>query len=99
VADVELHIDPINTLDFDPALPCEHSQHHTDHPGNQPAMFEVEIYSKACHHKIGKRYLICLPGWEWLGRQHHLQCSKCGIEIPFRRDEVLRITQVFGGRR
>jgi hypothetical protein len=88
---IDLDLSAIEHLDFDAAIPCEHSQHDALH-ADQPAMFLVAVWCSAC--PLAKRYSLCASGWKGLA-DGQLQCIACGYFEA--RDECMSILRVIGG--
>ncbi len=58
--DESLDRDILTSLDFDPAPPCEHSQHHRLHVPDQFASYVIRVVCPMC--KMGAIYNICESG-------------------------------------
>ncbi len=81
----------LDRLDFQP--PCQHSQHATNHPGDEPAAFLVQ-YARCTCGSPGGELLLCRPGWE---RVRRVVCRHC--RATFTRDQAWTILAEIGGGR
>jgi len=64
-------------LDFEPTLPCEHSQHERLHIVSECASWVAYVFP--CVH--GSRYLICESGRR-LFLELGVRCRECGVIYP-----------------
>ena len=87
----------IEHLDFEPTIPCEHSEHGERH-ADEPAMFLVRRHACPMCGRAANTYALCLYGWEYLGRVN-VRCtrSRGGCGYAMSRDEWLTILRVIGG--
>lgn len=53
-------VESIEALDFDPEIPCEHSEHDYAHPGDEFAAWLVRAGCETCGIRLV--YAICAPG-------------------------------------
>jgi len=74
---VSVQLDELEELDFDVALPCEHSQHAVDHtPPDEPASFLIRVSCDHCGDSA--EYLICRRGLaRLLSPSIVMRCNVC----------------------
>lgn len=77
LTDVETRADALSALDFEPALPCEHSTHDRLHQPGDPAAWVVLNICPSCGHT--RSYLLCDSGHELFLRPDSMfECEFCG---------------------
>ena len=71
-------LDPttVEDLDFEPDLPCEHSDHNTLHVPEQPAAYLV-AFGPCPECGRGYEALMCQSGWERFCKIDAM-CNRCG---------------------
>ncbi|MCV2395948.1 hypothetical protein OEB99_16655 [Actinotalea sp. M2MS4P-6] len=88
--------DPLEALDFAPAVPCEHRKHDARHPGDQPAAWSVLWLCPGCE-RVATLHL-CEPGRRLMADADTVGCvlPSCGYVARW-ADFVLAITPLQGG--
>jgi hypothetical protein len=81
-------LETIEHLDFQPELPCEHSNHEYGHVPHRPAAYLIWGHTSCCGQN--REFLLCERGWQLGGRG--VMCSRCGAVYP--REQVWTILKV-----
>jgi hypothetical protein len=85
----------IEHLDFDPALPCESSEHPELHVPAEAAAYLVRPRCSRCGNQPVD-FLLCASGWDVFGARG-CHCRSCDAnDMP--RDECMTILRVLDSR-